>query len=90
MTVRKVNILATKDEIFDATVYSIREDLERFGGQLPERYVLVWHGYAAALQEWGLIDAMEYHELRVLLPDIGEPNPVMRIFSGWKDDDKSS
>lgn len=29
---------------------------------------LLWHGYLAALLEWGLLEAYEYDELKKLLP----------------------
>ena len=40
-----------------------------------------WHGYLAALLEWGLITPDHHARLIKLLPAL-DPNPVLQIFLG--------
>ncbi len=40
-----------------------------------------WHGYLAALLEWGFINAEDHARLISLLPPV-DPNPVLQIFLG--------
>jgi hypothetical protein len=40
-----------------------------------------WHGYLAALLEWGLITPEDHARLIRLLPPL-DPNPVLQIFLG--------
>ena len=50
----------------------------------PDQAALVsacWHGYLAALLEWGLLTPAAHGELIALLPPL-DPNPVMQIFLG--------
>lgn len=85
MASKTIRIPGTQEEVFSSSYNRISEDLQRFGGVMPEKYALVWHGHAAALQEWGLIEAGQYLELIRLLPKVEKPDPVMRIFSGWEE-----
>lgn len=59
----------------------IQEDIDHFGGQLPERYALVWNGYLAALIEWSMISVHEHELLTGMLPKV-ENNPVITILIG--------
>src|SRR5437764_10200844 len=59
----------------------IRRDIGHFGGALPERYVLAWDGYLAALLEWGLLSVSDHAALQNLLPPL-EDNPVVSILLG--------
>ena len=36
-----------------------------------ENIALIWHGYLAALLEWGLLDAQVFDRLSSLLPPVG-------------------
>lgn len=62
----------------------IQADIVAFGGDLPERYAIAWHGYLAAVLEWrGSIIQMEgYNRLTNLLPPVTFPNPILTIFTG--------
>jgi hypothetical protein len=59
----------------------LQEEIQHFGGVMPERVALVWHGYLAALIEWGLITINEHAQLTEMLPKIPD-NPVMAVFLG--------
>ena len=79
--------MATKQEVADEMVKRVKAEVKHFNGVLPERYTLAWHGYLAAIFEWGLIDIPHYDNLLTLLPKISEPNPVAEIFEGREDED---
>jgi hypothetical protein len=79
--------IRTQAEILAQLEYRIQEDLRAFGGNMPERFALAWHGYMAGLYEWDVIDLNTYSKLLSLLPKIGEPDPILTIFSGQDDDD---
>jgi hypothetical protein len=64
--------------------HRIRRDTDHFGGKLPERTVLVWYGYLAALIEWGLISVPEHQQLCKMLPRM-EDNPATTILLGRED-----
>lgn len=38
---------------------------------LTDSVALIWHGYLAALLEWGVIEAHAFKNLSALLPDVG-------------------
>jgi hypothetical protein len=59
----------------------IQEEISYYKGALPERVALVWHGYIAALLEWGLISVSDHERLCNLLPSIKD-NPVVPIMLG--------
>jgi hypothetical protein len=59
----------------------IRRDLDHFNGNLPERSALVWHGYLAALIEWGLISPGVHGHLTAMLPLLPD-NPAVDILLG--------
>jgi hypothetical protein len=69
---------------FDELKNRIERDLIHFRGPLPERVALVWHGYLAALLEWGLLSVVEHERLAKLLPMI-EDNPVTSVLLGRED-----
>ncbi len=58
----------------------ISEQIDYFVPVMPERHVIAWRAYLAALFEWGVIEFGEYDELLNLLPTVIEPNPVSDIF----------
>ena len=58
-----------------------------FNGTMPERYALAWHGYIAALLEWGLIEVYQYKNLHNLLPLTEKPDPILNIFLGREQND---
>ena len=60
----------------------IRADINAFDGHLPERYVIAWNAYLAALMEWKVIEFSVYSKLLDLLPPIAEPDPIATIFAG--------
>jgi len=62
-------------------------DLMHYGGPTLIRAALVWDGYLGAMLEWGLISVADHELLTSLLPHI-EDNPVIRIFTGWEDEDE--
>lgn len=70
---------------FDDTRDSIQNDIDHFGGQLPERYALVWDGYIAALVIHDLITIAEHARLAAMLPKI-ENNPVITVLLGRPND----
>lgn len=47
-----------------------------FGGVLPERYVIAWSGYLAALIEWGLISVSDHERLCKILPPVADAPSV--------------
>ena len=78
--VSRLNGIPTKEELH-----------RRINNQLVWRgptdtVALIWHGYLAALLEWGAIDVNLFNELSDLLPEVGnkelyelfldEPNPA--------------
>jgi hypothetical protein len=69
-----------KTEMIPNLEYRIKEQLESFGNNLPERYAIAWRGYLGGLFEWGMMEYPEYRMLLDLLPKINEPNPVSDIF----------
>jgi hypothetical protein len=60
-------------------------DLMHYSGPTLIKSALVWHGYLAALIEWGFISPYEHGELITLLPLI-EDNPVRSIYLGWPEE----
>jgi len=59
----------------------IREEIDYFGGTLPEPNTLVWSGYISGLLEWGLISVNDHAELCKLLPPI-DNDPTVGILLG--------
>jgi hypothetical protein len=43
---------------------------------------LIWKGYLAALMEWGLLQADDYHELNEVAGEVGQPE-IIEIFLGY-------
>ena len=74
--------MSTTVDLNDLTEHRVLAELDAFGGNMPERYALVWHGYLAALMERGLIDPQVYKRLHDALPKIEEPNPLITLFEG--------
>jgi hypothetical protein len=64
----------------------IRREIDHFGGKLPERTAIGWHGYLAALIEWGLISISDHSRLSDMLPPV-EDNPVKNILLGRAEDE---
>ncbi len=67
-------------EITQNVSYRIQEQIDYFGGVLPERYAIAWGGYLAALWEKGMLILDEYQSMIHLLPDVSAPDPVADIF----------
>ena len=42
---------------------------------------LIWHGYLAALMEWGFLQPDEYSQLQTLLKDVGR-DEIQEVFLG--------
>lgn len=60
----------------------VQADIDHFEGAVPERYVIAWRGYLAALLEWGLLSASDHWAIMDMLPAISEPDPVDEIMEG--------
>ena len=69
---------------FDGLQDRIQDDIDHYGGTLPERVAIAWSGYIAALLEWGLISVGDHDRLTWILPPIDD-NPVHYIFVGRGD-----
>jgi hypothetical protein len=50
--------------------YRIESDRAHFGGALPGRNALAWHGYLSGLLEWAVIDKPLFDQLASLLPNV--------------------
>lgn len=75
-----VKDLAKSERILGNIRYRIQEQIDHFGGVLPERHAIAWAGYLAALFEEGLLDYPHYVELTDMLPEIPAPNPIADVF----------
>lgn len=60
--------------------FRIQEQIDYFGGVLPERHAIAWGGFLAALLEEGILVHQHYIELTNMLPEIPEPNPIADVF----------
>lgn len=69
---------------FEELSSRIQEEIDYFGGKLPESNALVWSGYISGLLEWGLISVNDHAELCQLLPKI-ENDPTVGILLGKPD-----
>ena len=68
-------------QIVDELLGRIRQDIDFFGGELPERNAIAWRGYLAGLLEWGLLNVADHDQLVALLPEIAD-DPVNDILLG--------
>lgn len=68
------------NEITQNVSYRIQEQIDYFGGVLPERYAIAWGGYLAALWEKGMLTLDDYRSMVHLLPDVPAPDPIADIF----------
>ena len=59
----------------------VRAENAHYNGAMPERTALAWHGYLAALIEFGLISVVDHDRLTQLLPGVDD-NPVVAILLG--------
>lgn len=77
----RVNITPT-DRAYIRTnlAQRITEQIDYFAPAMPERHVIAWRAYLAALFEWGVIEFVEYDSLLNLLPTVCDPNPISDIF----------
>lgn len=75
-----VRDLAESDRIFANVHFRIQEQIDHFGGTLPERHAIAWAGFLAALSEEGLLAQQHYASLMDMLPEISAPNPVRDLF----------
>jgi hypothetical protein len=82
--------MRTQEELLTHLEYRIQSDTQALGGTMPERFALAWGGYIAGLYEWKIIELKTYKKLLDLLPKVGEPDPILTIFTGRDDDDSSS
>ena len=69
------------ETVFRDTQARIQDDINHFGGSLPERTALVWDGFIAALLEYGLVSVEAHGKLSDMLPKIPD-NPVVALFLG--------
>jgi hypothetical protein len=74
--------MRSAEEVASELSYRIEIEIQAFGGEIPERYSLAWHGYLCGIFEWGIIDLQGYQQLIKLLPSVKSPNPIETIFSG--------
>ena len=70
--------------VFEELQLRIEADRRHFGGEMPERVALVWHGYLACAIEWGKISPGEHAKLTAILPAIHD-NPVVGLLLGKRD-----
>jgi len=68
-------------QITDELLSRIRQDIDFFGGNLPERNAIAWRGYLAGLLEWGVLDVAAHDQLVAFLPEIAD-DPVRDILLG--------
>jgi hypothetical protein len=61
----------------------IREAAAHYGGVLPTAASIAWHGYIAALLEWGLISVGDHKAATDLLPPITDDS-VLGLFLGFE------
>ena len=59
----------------------IKDDIDHYGGKLPDLVSVAWSGYLGALLEWGLLSVTPYSQLLGLLPPVKD-NPMAEIFLG--------
>jgi hypothetical protein len=62
-----------------SALQSIREDIDHFGGRLPDDAIIAWHAYITALGDWHVIDEPSRKNLLDLLPLLPESNPVIDV-----------
>jgi hypothetical protein len=68
------------DELRERILDSVRA----YGRPLPREMALAWHGYLAAVLEWGIVSPSQHQELTGMLPE--PPGSfVTRIFLGWEE-----
>jgi hypothetical protein len=46
----------------------IRDSVRAYGRPLPREKALAWHGYLAAVLEWGIVSPSQHQELTGMLP----------------------
>jgi hypothetical protein len=47
----------------------ILDSVRSYGEPLPREMAMAWHGYLAAVLEWGLVSAAQHAELSGMLPE---------------------
>ncbi len=70
-------------QIAEELRFRLSAELNYHQGLPPERTVLAWRGYLAAMLEWQLLPQESYDQLARQLPDI-EDDPVIAILLGRK------
>ncbi len=68
-------------QIAEELRFRLSAELKYHRGLPPERTVLAWRGYLAAMLEWQLIHQESYDQLLRQLPDIDD-DPVVAILLG--------
>ena len=71
---------ANSERIRNSLRNHIQEQIDYFGGELPERHAIAWGGCLAGLFIEGLLDVHHYNELVHMLPKVSEPDPVADLF----------
>ena len=69
------------DDIFRELEHRIEAHADSLGGVLPERAAIAWHGYLAAMIEWGLLSVAQHEALIARLPRIDD-DPALGILVG--------
>ena len=67
--------------IFEELQFRIENELGYFKNSIPERVVIAWRAYLAALFEWGVIDVNVYDKLIKYFPKV-EDDPSLSILKG--------
>ena len=75
-----VKDMANSERIRKGLRYRIQEQINYFGGVLPERHAIAWGGFLAGIFEEGILDVRHYDELVDMLPEISNPDPIRDIF----------
>ena len=75
-----VNDPANSERVRKNLRHRIQQQINYFGGVLPERHAIAWAGFLAGIFEGGVLDFRHYNELVDMLPKIAAPDPIEDIF----------
>ncbi len=75
-----VKDMVNSERIRNSLRNHIQEQIDYFGGMLPERHAIAWGGYLAGQFIEGLLDVHHYTELTHMLPKVSGPDPVADLF----------
>ena len=74
------NDMANSERVRKGLHHRIQQQIDYFGGVLPERHTIAWAGFLAGVFEEGVLDYRHYSELVDMLPKISAPDPIADIF----------